>query len=95
MELIKEKELSKIIKNNFNLKEILLELDGIVEGHISFVKAVCQYKHKEGVLYIFDLLNNMKMNLVYQYRILYDEKNKILMINSDNGQDIKLTVLEK
>ncbi len=95
MELIKEKELSKIIKNNFNLKEILLELDGIVEGHISFVKAVCQYKHKEGVLYIFDLLNNMKMNFVYQYRILYDEKNKILMINSDNGQDIKLTVLEK
>lgn len=95
MEWIKEKELSKIIKNNFNLKEILLELDGIVEGHISFVKAVCQYKHKEGVLYIFDLLNNMKMNFVYQYRILYDEKNKILMINSDNGQDIKLTVLEK
>ena len=35
------------------------------------------------------------MNFVYQYRILYDEKNKILMINSDNGQDIKLTVLEK
>ena len=93
MELIKEKELSKIIKNNFNLKEILLELDGIVEGHISFVKAVCQYKHKEGVLYMFDLLINM--NFVYQYRILYDEKNKILMINSDNGQDIKLTVLEK
>lgn len=77
------------------MKTIVVELEGIIEGYISFVEAVCQYKHKEGVLYIFDLLNNVRINLASQYRILYNKENKVLIINLDNGQDIKLTVFGK
>ena len=92
--IIKEKELNKIIKKNFHLKTILLELDGIVEGHIFFVKAVCKYNYTEGILYIFDLLNNIRINLISQYKMEYEEKEKIIIINLDNGQDIKIKVLE-
>ena len=39
MEKIKENELEEIVKNNFDAKTILLELNGIIEGNIVFVKA--------------------------------------------------------
>lgn len=93
--IIKEKELNKIIKGDFHLRTILLELDGIVEGHIFFVKAVCKFQYREGILYIFDLINNVRINLVSQYRMIYDEEKKTLLINLDNGQDIKITVIKK
>lgn len=92
---MKEKELSKIINDNFHLKTILLELEGIVEGHISFIRAICRYSHKKGILYVFELLNNIRINIASQYKIIYDEKDKILVIKLDGGQSIKLTVLKK
>lgn len=45
--IVKEKDLSKIIKNNFYLRTLLLELEGMIEGHISFIKAICTYSHKK------------------------------------------------
>lgn len=74
--IVQEKELSKIIKNNFHLKTILLGLEGIIEGHVSFIKAICRYNHKNGILYIFELLNNIRIDLASQYRIIYDKKIK-------------------
>ena len=93
--IILEKQLSEIIKDNFHLKTILLELEGIIEGHISLINAVCKYNHKNGILYIFELLNNIRIDLASQYKIIYEEENKMLKIKLDNGQNIKLTVLKK
>ena len=90
--IILEKQLSEIIKDNFHLKTILLELEGIIEGHISLINAVCKYNHKNGILYIFELLNNIRIDLASQYKIIYEEENKMLKIKLDNGQNIKLTV---
>ena len=93
MEKIKENELEKIVKNNFDAKTILLELNGIIEGNIVFVKADCSYNHKNGILYILDLLNNIRIDIASQYKIIYREKEKILEIKLDNGQNVKLTVI--
>lgn len=38
MKKIKENELEKIVKDNFNTKTILLELNGIIEGNIIFIR---------------------------------------------------------
>lgn len=94
MEKVKEKDLAKIIKKYFKLENILIELKGMIEGHISMIKAVCEYKHKKGILYIFDLLNNITIDIASQYEILLDENKKKLTIKLDNGQDLILTVIE-
>lgn len=93
--IVKEKELAKFIKDNFQLKTILLELEGIIEGHVSFIKAVCRYNNRNGILYIFELLNNLRINIASQYRIIYNEEKRILTIYLDNGQIVKLTLLRK
>ena len=93
--IVLEKQLSKMIKDKFHLKTILLESEGIIEGHISFINAVCKYNHKNGILYIFKLLNNIRIDVASQYKIIYEEENKVLKIKLDNGQNIKLTVLKK
>lgn len=49
--IVKEKDLSKIIKDNFHLRTLLLELEGMIEGHISFIKAICIYSHKKNIKY--------------------------------------------
>lgn len=68
--IVKEKELAKFIKDKFQLKTILLELEGIIEGHVSFIRAVCKYNNRNGILYIFELLNNLRINIASQYRII-------------------------
>lgn len=87
---IKENEINKIVKDNFNSKNVLLSLDEIVEGHISFIEAVCIYNSKNGILSVSDLLNNIKIDLVSQYSIIYER----LKIYLDNGQNVKLLVLK-
>ena len=67
--IVKEKDLSKIIKNNFHLRTLLLELEGIIEGHISFIKAICIYSHKKGILNIFELLHNIRIFIKCIYKI--------------------------
>ena len=93
--IVKEKDLSKIIKNNFHLRTLLLELEGMIEGHISFIKAICIYSHKKGILNIFELLHNIRIDIASQYKIIYREKEKILEIKLDNGQNVKLTVIRQ
>lgn len=95
MEKITEKELGKTIKKYFFLNTILIELEGIIEGHISIIKAVCKYNHKEGILYIFDLLNNLTIDIASQYEILFDENKRKLKIKLDNGQNLILTDITK
>ncbi len=90
--IVKEKDLSKIIKNNFYLRTLLLELEGMIEGHISFIKAICIYSHKK-ILNILELLHNIRIDIALQYKIIYREKEKILEIKLDNGQNVKLTVI--
>ena len=91
---IRENEINKIVKDNFNSKNVLLSLDGIVEGHISFIEAVCIYNSKNGILSVSDLLNNIKIDIVSQYSIIYEKENERLKIYLDNGQNIKLLVLK-
>lgn len=93
MRKIKENELGRIIKDNFNAKTILLELKGIIEGHISIIKAISYYKNKEGILNILDLCNNIRVDITSQYEIIFDENNIKLEIKLDNGQNVKLTVI--
>ncbi|MBS5864118.1 MAG: hypothetical protein KIC54_05455 [Clostridium sp.] len=90
--IVKEKDLSKIIKDNFHLRTLLLELEGMIEGHISFIKAICIYSHKK-ILNILELLHNIRIDIASQYKIIYREKEKILEIKLDNGQNVKLTVI--
>lgn len=90
--IVKEKELSNIIKYNFNSKTVLVELEGILNGYINFVQATCRYSHKNGMLYISELFNNIRINLASQYKIIYDEINKILQINLDEGINIRLKI---
>lgn len=93
--ILKEKELDRVIKDNFYSQTILVEAKGIIQGKIRFFKADCQYNDENGILIIADLINKIKINLASQYRIKYEEKEKLIIIYLDNGQDIKLTVLEK
>ena len=85
MKKIKENELGKIIKDNFNTKTILLELNGIIEGHISIINAISYYKNKERILNIIDLCNNIRIDI----------NNKKLEVKLDNGQNLKITVINK
>ena len=94
MERISESKLSKIIKDYFFLNTIIIELDGIIEGHISMVNAVCRYNHKDGILYVFELLNNIRIDLSSEYEILFDRDNKKLEIKLDNGVNLTLIVLK-
>ena len=95
MEKIKENELEKIVKNNFDAKTILLELNWIIEGNIVFVKADCSYTHKNGILYILDLLNNIRIDIASQYKIIYEQNSEILKIYLDNSQDLKISVIKR
>ena len=95
MEKIKENELEKIVKNNFDAKTILLELNGIIEGNIVFVKADCSYNHKNGILYILDLLNNIRIDIASKYKIIYEQNSQILKIYLDNSQDLKISVIKR
>ncbi|CDE10113.1 unknown [Clostridium sp. CAG:354] len=95
MKKIKENELGKIIKDNFNTKTILLELNGIIEGHISIINAISYYKNKERILNIIDLCNNIRIDMASQYEIIFDENNKKLEVKLDNGQNLKITVINK
>lgn len=51
----------------------LLELNGIIEENIMFVKADCSYNHKKGILYILDLLNNIRIDIASHYKIIYEQ----------------------
>lgn len=95
MRRIKENELRKIIKDNFNAKTILLELDGIIEGHISIINAISYYKNKEGILNILDLCNNIRIDMASQYEMTFDENNRKFEIKFDNGQNLKMAVINK
>lgn len=95
MKKIKENQLEKIVKDNFNAKTILLELNGIIEGKIIFVKADCSYNHKNGILYILDLLNNIRIDIASQYKIIYEQNSEILKIYLDNSQDLKISVIKR
>lgn len=95
MEKIKENELEEIVKNNFDAKTILLELNGIIEGNIVFVKADWSYNHKNGILYILDLLNNIRIDIASQYKIIYEQNSEILKIYLDNSQDLKISVIKR
>lgn len=95
MKKIKENELGKIIKDNFNAKTILLELDGIIEGHISIINAISYYKNKEEILNILDLCNNIRIDMASQHEMIFDENNRKLEIKFDNGQNLKMTVINK
>ena len=76
----------------YHLRTLLLELEGMIEGHISFIKAICIYSHKK-ILNILELLHNIRIDIALQYKIIYREKEKILEIKLDNGQNVKLTVI--
>ncbi len=93
MKKISEKNLSNIIKRNFNSNTILVNFKGIINGRIFIIKSNCYYNDKEGILYLFDLLcNHIKIDIASQYKILFDEDKKELEIKLDNGQDLKLIV---
>lgn len=91
--LVKEKELNKIVKDNFYLNNVLLEMNGIINAHIYFTKAVCRYRYKTGLLIIFDILNTLNVDLSSQYEMIFDEEENYLKIRLDNGQDLKLSVI--
>ena len=84
--IVREKELNKIVKDNFYLNNVLLEMEGVLN-------AVCKYKYKTGILIIFDMLNSINIDLASQYEMIFDEEEKYLKIRLDNGQDLKLSVI--
>ena len=88
--IVQEKELNKIIRKSFYLKDICLEIDGILYGKIYFKKAECKYRYKIGILIIFDIVNLLKVDLSSEYEIIFNKKEKSLIIKLDNGQDIKI-----
>ncbi|MFR3182523.1 MAG: hypothetical protein ACLTPN_02775 [Clostridia bacterium] len=92
---ITEKEINKIIRNNFNSNNVLVELEGIVQGKFNFIKASCSYNHKNGILYILDLLNSIKIDIASQYKIIYEQNSEILKIYLDNSQDLKISVIKR
>lgn len=55
----------------------------------------CRYNNRNGILYIFELLNNLRINIASQYKIIYNEEKRMLSIYLDNGQIVKLTVIRK
>ena len=71
-----EKNLSNIIKRNFNSNTILVNFKGIINGCIFIIKSNCYYNDKEGILYLFDLCNHIKIDIASQYKILFDEDKK-------------------
>lgn len=77
MKKIGEKNLSNIIKRNFNSNTILVNFKGIINGRIFIIKSNCYYNDKEGILYLFDLCNHIKIDIASQYKILFDEDKKI------------------
>lgn len=90
MRKVSEQDLSNIIKRSFNSNTILVNFKGIINGRIFMIKSNCYYNHKEGILYLFDLFNHIKIDIASQYKILFDEDRKELEIKLDNGQDLKL-----
>lgn len=91
--IVREKELNKIVKDNFYLNNVLLEMEGVLNCNIYFINAVCKYKYKTGILIIFDMLNSINIDLASQYEMIFDEEEKYLKIRLDNGQDLKLSVI--
>ena len=69
-----------------------LNVKGIINGCIFIIKSNCYCNHKEGILYLFDLCNHIKIDIASQYKILFDEDKKELEIKLDNGQDLNLIV---
>lgn len=60
-----------------------------------FVKADCSYNHKNGILYILDLLNNIRIDITSHYKIIYEQNSEILKIHLDNIQDLKISVIKR
>ena len=48
--IVREKELNKIVKDNFYLNNVLLEMEGVLNCNIYFINAVCKYKYKTGTV---------------------------------------------
>ena len=92
---ISEKNLKAIMEKYFNLNTVLVELEGVIEGHINLIKANCQYNYKNGILYLLDILNNLKIDIASQYEILFDENKRKLKIKLDNGQNLILIEINK
>ena len=40
--IVREKELNKIVKDNFYLNNVLLEMEGVLNCNIYFINAVCK-----------------------------------------------------
>ena len=70
--IVREKELNKIVKDNFYLNNVLLEMEGVLNCNIYFINAVCKYKYKTGILIIFDMLNSINIDLASQYEMIFD-----------------------
>ncbi len=89
--IVREKEINKIVKDNFYLNNVLLEMEGVLNCNIYFINAVCKYKYKTGILIIFDMLNSINIDLASQYEMIFDEKENYLRIRLNKGQDLKIS----
>lgn len=92
--IVKEEELNRIIKKYFYMKIVVVEVDGIVSSKTTFIKTICKYKYEKGVLYIGDLINNIKINCVNIYKMLFDENKEILKIKLDDSLSLKIRVMK-
>ena len=91
---VKEKELKKIIKKHYYMKIVVIELSGSIFGKVTFLKTICRYNDKNGFLYFKDLINNIKINIVSQYEMLFDENKEIIQIKLDNGVNLKIRTMK-
>ena len=91
---IRERELNRIIKEHYYMKIVIIEFSESIFGEIIFMKTICKYNHKNGFLYFKDLINNIKINIISQYSIQFDENRKIIEIRLDNGMILKIKTIK-
>ena len=91
---IRERELNRIIKEHYYMKIVIIEFSESIFGEIIFMKTICKYNHKNGFLYFKDLINNIKINIISQYSIQFDENRKIIEIKLDNGMILKIKTIK-
>ena len=94
MRKVKEKELNKIIENYYYMRIVMIELSGSIFGKVTFLKTICRYNDKNGFLYFKDLINNIKINRVSQYEMLFDENKEIIQNKLDNGVNLKIRTMK-
>ena len=91
MKKINENELFDIV-NRFDNESIVLEYNDIFKINTTIENASISYNISNGILKIYNEINDFEINIAFANNILIDEHSTILEIYLDNKEKVVIKV---